>query len=102
VRDNKGMIISSPYLIILSAEEHAELTVRATGARAAHRDVVQPTSSWPPLTAGRMPPSPHTCGCTLTPCASGGDGSISNGWPDSPIGLGPDGHAGSAPCRSLR
>jgi hypothetical protein len=34
------MIISSPYLIILSAEEHAELTVRANGARAAHRDVV--------------------------------------------------------------
>jgi transposase len=35
------MIISSPYLIILSAEEHAELTVRANGARAAHRDVVR-------------------------------------------------------------
>ena len=41
MRDNKGMIISSPYLIILSAEEHAELSVRATGARAAHRDVVR-------------------------------------------------------------
>ena len=41
MRDNKGMIISSPYLIILSAEEHAELTVRATGARTAHRDVVR-------------------------------------------------------------
>jgi hypothetical protein len=66
VRDNKGMIISSPYLIILSAEEHAELIVRAHGVRAAHRDV------------------------------------FGNGWPDSPIGLGPDGHAGSAPWRSLR
>ena len=41
MRDNKGMIISSPYLIMLSAEEHAELTVRANGARAAHRDVVR-------------------------------------------------------------
>jgi hypothetical protein len=40
VRDNKSMI-SSPYLIILSAEEHAELAVRANGARAAHRNVVQ-------------------------------------------------------------
>ena len=35
------MIISSPFVIILSAEEHHELTVRASGARAAHRDVVR-------------------------------------------------------------
>ena len=41
MRDNKGMIISSPYLIMLSAEERAELTVRANRARAAHRDVVR-------------------------------------------------------------
>jgi transposase len=41
VRDNKNMIISSPYVIILSAEEHSELTVRANGARTAHRDVVR-------------------------------------------------------------
>jgi transposase-like protein len=41
VGDNKNMIISSPYVIILSAEEHSELTVRANGARTAHRDVVR-------------------------------------------------------------
>jgi transposase len=41
VRDNKSVIISSPYLIILSTEERAELTVRANSARAAHRDVVR-------------------------------------------------------------
>src|SRR4051794_30517771 len=35
------MIISSPYVIILSADEHDELTVRARGARAAHRSVVR-------------------------------------------------------------
>jgi hypothetical protein len=83
VRDNKGMIISSPYLIILSAEEHAELTVRATGARAAHRDVVR-------------------AHIILAAADGRSNAAISNGWPDSPIGLGPDGHAGSAPCRSLR
>jgi transposase len=37
------MIISSPYVIILSADEHHELTVRAGSARAAHRDVVRAT-----------------------------------------------------------
>jgi transposase len=41
VRDNNIMIISSPYVIILSTDEHHELTVRAGGARAAHRDVVR-------------------------------------------------------------
>ena len=35
------MIISSPYVIILSADEHHELTSRARGARAAHRSVVR-------------------------------------------------------------
>jgi transposase len=41
VRDNKIMIISSPFVIILSADEHQQLTVRAHGARAAHRDVIR-------------------------------------------------------------
>jgi transposase len=41
VRDNKSVIISSPYLIILSTEEHAQLTVRANSARDAHRDVIR-------------------------------------------------------------
>jgi transposase len=40
-RDNKTMIISSPFVIILSAEEHQELMVRAHGARTAHRDVIR-------------------------------------------------------------
>jgi len=35
------MIISSPYVIILSADEHDELTGRARGARAAHRSVIR-------------------------------------------------------------
>ncbi len=35
------MIISSPFVIILSADEHDELTSRARGARVAHRDVVR-------------------------------------------------------------
>jgi transposase len=37
------MIPSSPFVIILSADEHHELTSRARGARAAHRDVVRAT-----------------------------------------------------------
>jgi transposase len=41
VRHNKIMIISSPFVIILSAEEHQQLTVRAHAARAAHRDVIR-------------------------------------------------------------
>jgi transposase len=41
LRDNKTMIISSPIVIILSAEEHQELTVRAQGARTAHREVIR-------------------------------------------------------------
>lgn len=43
LRHNKIMIISSPYVIILSADEHHELTIRAGSARAAHRDVVRAT-----------------------------------------------------------
>ena len=35
------MIISSPYVIILSADEHHELTGRAGSARVAHRDVIR-------------------------------------------------------------
>jgi hypothetical protein len=35
------MIISSPFVIILSAEDHRELTVRAHRARTAHRDVIR-------------------------------------------------------------
>jgi transposase len=35
------MIITSPFVIILSTEERSELTVRANAARRAHRDVVR-------------------------------------------------------------
>ena len=35
------MIISSPFVISLTAEERRELTVRAHAARAAHRDVIR-------------------------------------------------------------
>ena len=35
------MIISSPIVIILSAEEHQELTLRAQAARTAHREVIR-------------------------------------------------------------
>jgi transposase len=41
VRDNSIMIISSPFVITLSTDEHQELTVRAHAARAAHRDVIR-------------------------------------------------------------
>ena len=41
MRDNKIMIISSPFVIILSTEERSELTGRANAARTAHRDVVR-------------------------------------------------------------
>jgi transposase len=41
VRENSVMIISSPFVIILSAEEYQELTVRAHAARTAHRDVIR-------------------------------------------------------------
>jgi transposase len=41
LRHNKIVIISSPYVIILSADEHHELTVRAGSVRAAHRDVIR-------------------------------------------------------------
>ena len=43
LRHNKIMIPSSPFVIILSADELHELTSRARGARAAHRDVVRAT-----------------------------------------------------------
>jgi transposase len=35
------MIISSPFVIIVSAEEHQELTARAHAARTAYRDVIR-------------------------------------------------------------
>ena len=35
------MIISSPFVIILSADEHHQLTSRAGSARTAHRDVIR-------------------------------------------------------------
>jgi transposase len=41
MRDKETMIISSPFVIILSAEEHRVLTLRAHRARAAHRDVIR-------------------------------------------------------------
>jgi hypothetical protein len=41
LRDNKIVIISSPYVIILSTAEHQELSLRAHAARAAHRDVIR-------------------------------------------------------------
>jgi len=43
LRDNMLMIISSPFVIILSADERRTLTDRAHAARAAHRDVVRAT-----------------------------------------------------------
>ena len=39
--DKETMIISSPFVIILSTEEHRVLTVRAHAARTAHRDVIR-------------------------------------------------------------
>jgi transposase len=39
--DNKIMIITSPFVIILSAEERTELTSRAGSACRAHRDVIR-------------------------------------------------------------
>ena len=41
MRDNKIMIISSPFVIILSTEERSELTARANAARRAHREVLR-------------------------------------------------------------
>jgi hypothetical protein len=41
VRDNKIMIISSPFVITLSTAEHDELIVRARAARTSHRDVLR-------------------------------------------------------------
>ena len=35
------MIISSPFAIILSAEEHQQLTLRAHADRTAHRDLIR-------------------------------------------------------------
>ena len=41
MRDNKTMIITSPFVIILSTEERSQLTVRANAASRAHREVVR-------------------------------------------------------------
>ena len=41
VGDNRGVVISSPFAIILSAAEKAVLSARATSARAEHRMVVR-------------------------------------------------------------
>jgi transposase len=41
VRDNKIMVIASPFVIILSAHEHHTLTVRANAARTPHRDMIR-------------------------------------------------------------
>ena len=96
------MIISSPFVIILSADEHHELTGRARGARAAHRDVVRA----PIILAARRgrlerAGSPPISACTSTRSGSGGAGSASDrlaGLADLPRSA----HAGSAPSRSRR
>ena len=41
MRDNSIMIISSPFVIILSAAEHQELIARAHAGLTAHRDVIR-------------------------------------------------------------
>jgi transposase len=41
VGDNRGVVISSPFVIILSAAEKAVLSARATSARAEHRMVIR-------------------------------------------------------------
>jgi len=81
LRHNKIMIISSPYVIILSADEHHELTVRASSARAAHRDVVRATIILAPPGADRTPGSLPISASTSTPSGNGADGSASTGWP---------------------
>jgi len=80
LRHNKIMIISSPYVIILSADEHHELTIRAGSARAAHRDVVRATIILAAARGG-SPGSLPISACTSTPSGNGADGSASTGWP---------------------
>ena len=75
LRDNKTMIISSPFVIILSVEERQELTSRAHRARPLTATCSAPRSSWPPPTAGPMPRSRPISGCTSTPSANGVDAS---------------------------
>jgi transposase len=41
VRDNNIMIITSPFVIVLSATEYQQLTGRANAVTAAHRDVIR-------------------------------------------------------------
>jgi transposase len=41
MRENKIMIISSPFVIILSTEERSELPARANAARRTHREVLR-------------------------------------------------------------
>ncbi|HEU4546625.1 MAG TPA: IS630 family transposase [Microlunatus sp.] len=41
MRDNKIMVNSSPFVIILSADEHDTLTVRANAARTPYRDLIR-------------------------------------------------------------
>ena len=41
MRDNKIMIITSPFVIILSIEERCEPTAQANAARRAHREVLR-------------------------------------------------------------
>jgi transposase len=41
VRDNNLVIITSPFVIILSATEHQQLTGRANAGTVAHRDVIR-------------------------------------------------------------
>ena len=83
LRHNKIMIISSPFVIILSADEQHELTGRARGARAAHRDVVRARIILAAADGrSQRRASPPTWACTSTPSASGAAGSAGNGWPD--------------------
>jgi hypothetical protein len=80
LRHNKIVIISSPYVIILSADEHHELTVRAGSVRAAHRDVIRARIILA-AAAGRSNASiAAELGCTLTQSGSGAAGSGSAGW----------------------
>jgi hypothetical protein len=41
VGDNSGMAITSPFVVALTAEEHAELTARTRSGRTEHRDRVR-------------------------------------------------------------
>jgi hypothetical protein len=96
------MIISSPYVIILSADEQHELIGRARGARAAHRDVVRARII---LTAAEGVANARIAAdsaCTSTRSGSGAAGSTSAGWPVWPTCPGRGGPASSAPSRLRR